>query len=81
MKAKPAFDTATIATDDQKAYETFIRWYEQEQSFGPDLDPDERHCMGIAQAIRAVYNLGQSAGYTRGYKDAMAENMDGMSAR
>lgn len=78
---KPDFETASTPEQDAKAFDTFMRWYEQEQSYGPDLDPEERHALGIAQAIKAVFHLGQSCGYTQGYKDALAENMDGMSAR
>ena len=78
---KPDFETASTEEQDSAALETFKRWYEQEQNYGPELDPAERHAMGIAQAIKAVFHLGQAYGYTNGYKDAQAELIDGMSNR
>jgi hypothetical protein len=69
---KPDFETASTPEQDASALETFKRWYENEQLYGPDIDPEERHAMGIALAIKAVYHLGQSAGYAQGYTEGKA---------
>lgn len=78
---KPSFETANTEAQDSVALETFKRWYEDEQQGNAELDPETRHALGIAQAIKAVFHLGQSCGYTQGYRDALAENCDGMSNR
>ena len=78
---KPAFETASTEEQDSAALETFRRWYEEEQQGSADLDPETRHALGTAQAIKAVFHLGQSCGYTQGYNDAQAEFDVGMSNR
>lgn len=70
---KPAFETASTPEQDASALETFKRWYENEQQFGPEIDPEERHAMGIALAIKAVYHLGLNDGYAQGYAEKEAE--------
>lgn len=53
--------------DKSEAYKHFKRWYEQElDGIKEDTDPLEAHTQGIAQAIRAVFQLGLSMGYTAG---------------
>jgi hypothetical protein len=69
---KPDFETASTPGQDARALETFRSWYESEQDFGPDLSPEDRHAMGMALAIKAVYHLGQSSGYAQGYAEGKA---------
>lgn len=69
---KPAFETASTPEQDASALETFKRWYENEQQFRPEIDPEERHAMGLTLAIKAVYHLGRSSGYAQGYTEGKA---------
>ncbi len=78
---KPDFETASTEEQDSAALETFKRWYENEQQGNADLDPETRHALGTAQAIKAVFHLGQCHGYAQGYRDAQAELIDGQSNR
>ena len=55
---KAKFEPAIPPEEYSEALEMFQRWYNDEQIYGKDLDPEERHCRGIAQAITAVFHLG-----------------------
>ena len=65
--------------EEREVYQCFKRWYEQElDGIKEDTDPLEAHTQGIAQAIRAVFQLGLSMGYTAGAEYAQKEkNGDG----
>ena len=71
---KPEFDTATNVIEDADVLEEFKRWYEMERECcSKDLPADEWHALAVAQAVKAVYVLGKSDGYVRGYKEGYDE--------
>lgn len=72
MAYKPPWETSSTPEQDEEAFDCFRNWYESEE-YGQDLSPEDRHCLGIEQAIKAVYHLGQSAGFQQGYTLAKKE--------
>lgn len=70
----PNFDEAVraILKTDSELYKTIKEAYEYEQHDGNPSEMD-KHIYGTIAAVNAVYILGHSTGYTRGYSAAVAD--------
>lgn len=66
MAYKPSWETSSTPEEDEQAFDRFREWYESEE-YGQELSPEDRHCLGIEQAIKAVFHLGQKTGFTQGF--------------